>query len=245
MQELTSNTRSSKLLTATLIVLTTSFAAAPGFTDTPQSTLVWLPQAQAWLDEQAQQHHAEAIVTSAILPLDPRLRLKPCTQPTFQMPSGNLRGRVSLKVSCQDGQTNWSIFLPAQISLSADVAITRQPMARGAVLHADDISLQHRDVTQQRNGWLQPEQVTGMALKRPLPAGSLLNDSVLESPVLIRRGDAVVVRSNRGGITIEAAGVALAAGAAGEPIRIRNDRSERVVRGWVASAGVVATDPPN
>lgn len=227
-------------LTSLFVLSTTSSALA----NPPSHHLSWLTQAEGWLDEQAQQRFDEAVVSVAILPLDPRLRLKPCVQPVFHLPSSNLRGRVSLKVSCQDPAASWSIFLPAQISLSAEVATIRQPMSRGAVLQASDIALQHRDVTNVRNGWLRAEQAIGMALKRPLPAGSLLSDNVLEAPVLVKRGDSVVVRSNRGGITIEAAGVALAAGAAGEPIRIRNDRSERIVRGWVAQAGVVATEPP-
>lgn len=240
----TRKTRSAARVLRGVAALVTASLAATSLAGAQQHPLAWLAQAEAWLDDQAQQRYEAATVTSAILPLDPRLRLKPCDQPAFHLPSSNLRGRVSLKVSCQDQNASWAIFLPAQVALSADVAITRQATARGEVLHADDISVQRRDVTHERNGWLTPERAAGMALKRPLPAGSVLSENLLESPVLVRRGDAVVVRSNRGGITIEAAGIALAAGAAGEPIRIRNDRSDRIVRGWVASAGIVATDPP-
>ncbi|MCR9278805.1 MAG: flagellar basal body P-ring formation chaperone FlgA [Pseudomonadaceae bacterium] len=238
------NKRRASLIATTLTVLFTLTANTQAHASEQPHNLSWLTQAEQWLDQQAQQRYDNAEVNSAILPLDPRLRLKPCSDPAFHLPQANLRGRVSLKVVCRDAAATWSIFLPAQISLTAQAATTRQAMSRGAVLSASDVVVQQRDVTHERNGWLAPQQATGLALKRPLPAGSLLSNSVLEPAVLVKRGDDVVLRSNRGGITIEAEGVALAAGAAGEPIRIRNERSNRVVRGWVAAAGVVATEPP-
>ena len=61
----------------------------------------------------------------------------------------------------------------------------------------------------------------------------------LSSPVLVKRGDAVLMLARREGIEVSMAGEALDAGARGAMVRVRNAGSGQVVRMRVAGQGTV------
>jgi flagella basal body P-ring formation protein FlgA len=81
----------------------------------------------------------------------------------------------------------------------------------------------------------------GMRLKRSLPMGAVLTPAYLESPMLVRRGDQVVIRADLPGMDVRASGTALGSAAAGERLRVRNESSGRIVEAIVTARGEVRT----
>lgn len=72
-----------------------------------------------------------------------------------------------------------------------------------------------------------------------LRPGDILRSGQLSSPVLVKRGDAVMMVARRDGIEVSTAGEALDAGAQGAIVRVRNAGSGQVMRMRVAGPGMV------
>jgi flagella basal body P-ring formation protein FlgA len=86
-------------------------------------------------------------------------------------------------------------------------------------------------------------QVLGMRLKRPAAAGAPLMLADLIRPGTIEKGAPVIMQIQSGGLTATAQGLALAAAAPGERIRVINPLSRMVVEGEVLASGIVAVMP--
>lgn len=179
------------------------------------------------------------------LPLDRRLRLATCDVPleAYMPPGGRIGGTSTIGVRCA-GSVEWSLFVQVRARIYADVAVATRPLARGELLGAHDVRLDERDITRLPGGFLtQLSEVVGMKVRRPLGTGSVIARGAIDAPRLVRRGQIVTLIAGKGGVEIRTTGKALADGAAGERVRVRNERSSRVVEGVVAEDGTVRVNP--
>jgi flagella basal body P-ring formation protein FlgA len=171
--------------------------------------------------------------------LDARLRLAKCATPlrqeiTSPRPYGS---NVSVKVNC-DAPKPWTIYVPARVDTFAEVAVLARSLARGAVLAREDVVLRRMSTSQGGFGLiLDPQQAIGKELKRRLEAGEPVRVSHIKAPQVIRKGDRVVLEASTSGVSVVTTGTALANGEVGEQIRIRNEKSERVVDAEVVAPG--------
>ncbi len=173
--------------------------------------------------------------------LDARLRLARCSQALegFLPPGARLSGSASVGVRCP-GTGGWTLYIKAHIAVSAPALVTTRPLARGAALSPADVQIVESDVSASGYGYFQTlDQIEGLIARRPLPAGTVLNPTMVKAPRLIRRGDRVTLVNAAGPIRVEMAAEAISDGTRGERIRVRALNSGRVIDGWVVSAGVV------
>lgn len=171
--------------------------------------------------------------------LDSRLRLARCASEieTFDPPGARFGNRVSVGVRCPDG---WSLYVPVNIAVYADVVVLERAVARGATLSAGDIGMANRDVSGLRHAYLRhPEQAIGQLLRRPVTPGHVLHGGLLDQPNLIRRGDRVTIEAGASGFAITSEGEALADAAAGDRLKVRNLGSKQVIEGIVDESGHV------
>jgi flagella basal body P-ring formation protein FlgA len=84
-----------------------------------------------------------------------------------------------------------------------------------------------------------PALVLGMYAKRPIPEGKALSIHMLQAPHLVRRGQEVILLAKTAGLEVRMKGKALADGAKGDLIQVRNTKSRRIVEGVVTNQGVV------
>ncbi len=176
-----------------------------------------------------------------VLPLDPRLRLPECSRPVEAFfPQGRREsGAWSVGVRCM-GERPWTIYAKVKVKAYIDVVVLRNAVRPGSVIGPADIAMVKKDLGELGGGYLSsPEQAIGLAARRGLPGGLVLNAEQLAIPKLIRRGEKVVIRAQSGGYEISMNGEALADGQKGERIRVRNEQSGRVVQGTVAGPGLV------
>ena len=82
-------------------------------------------------------------------------------------------------------------------------------------------------------------ELTGMAVRRPLPAGDMVLVSDLEPPVVVARGSGVMITYTSGPLTILMRGRALEDGALGSVVRVANADSGRTVDAVVSGPGSV------
>ena len=173
--------------------------------------------------------------------LDPRLRMPLCDAPlsvTLESPAQPL-GRVTTRVRC-DGSSPWTVFVPAEVRLYRDVVVLTRPLKRMSVVGATDLGMVERDVAQLRQGYLtDPAQAIGKKLTRQLPSDQVLAPNHLQVAEAIRRGDQVVISTSSGTVNVRMPGEALSDGAPGQQIKVRNLRSQRVIRARVVGPGQV------
>ena len=122
--------------------------------------------------------------------------------------------------------------------ISANVAVTAGPVAAGQLLTDADIVFERRDISA-LSDTIGAAAAVGQASKRSLRAGEVLRQSQLAAPILVRRGDPVVMLARIDAIEVSTAGEALDSGALGAVVRVRNVGNGRVVRMRVTATGTV------
>lgn len=111
-------------------------------------------------------------------------------------------------------------------------------LQRGAVIGADDVSVNDADLTRLTAKPLRsPEQAIGLVPVRSLGAGRELTSALLAPAPLVRRGQKVPLRIENDWITIRVEGRALRDGTAGEVVPAQNAASGARVVGTVQPDG--------
>lgn len=173
--------------------------------------------------------------------IDPRLQIPMCRVPLSatanQIGNGN-GGRVTVRVECQD-DAPWTRHVSATVKVFRPIAVSARALARGSVIQQGDIVMEELDISRLRGQTIaQAENIVGMALRRSVNNSAPLTLDMLTAPVLVKRGDTVVLIATRGGIAIRHIGTALQDGEAGQQIPVRNNSSDRVVQAVVRETGV-------
>ncbi len=123
------------------------------------------------------------------------------------------------------------------------VAVLQQPVARGARIEARDFTTEARAPAAAR-GALTIENAAGMEATRNLPAGTVVRQSDVMRPQLVRRGEPVTIRIVSGTLAITASGRALGGAAEGEAVRVVVNATNRTLDGVVEGSGTVRISAP-
>ena len=114
------------------------------------------------------------------------------------------------------------------------VAVPVRGLPIGTRIDDDDLELQLVPEHRVRNDWLvAPGLLVGKEVRRPLGAGRPVQETAIDAPRLVRRGEAVTLLYQRGGLRLETFGRAQADGAEGTLVEVRNEATGAVVRGRV------------
>lgn len=195
---------------------------------------------QAALSELQQVYAAEpGRVEIEVATLDPRLQIPVCQEPlqaSANRPSPN-GGRVTVRIECRDDGP-WTRHVAASVRIFQDIVVSSRALARGSIVGTGDVALKEQDITILRGqAIMDPAVAVGQSVRRAVSADTVLSIDLLEAPILVRRGDVVVLIAERGSIAIRETGTALQAGEAGKQIPVRNNSSERIVQAVVTGAG--------
>ncbi len=179
--------------------------------------------------------------------LDPRLRLPVCRSPLrVILPASRPPiGKLSLRVVCEGpAQAKpWRIYVGAHVAEYRRILVSRTYLARNETVQGQDLADEERDVsTLPRGYYLHASDVVGLIVKRSIPVGRIITPGMLSPPLLVRRGETVTIVARRGGLSVRMAGKALADGALGTTVRVRNRHSRRIVEGKVSAEGQVMID---
>lgn len=165
-----------------------------------------------------------------------------CTKGLRTQPTGGNRrllSRLRYDISCP-AAPGWTITVIMKATVNVPVVTSAQGLERGRIIGEGDIALSEQNVAQIADRFFtQPQEVIGQTVKRRLNAGQPITAAALDQPVLVARGQQVMLIIQHQGIEASTMGEALKQGRKGEMIRVRNLSSQRVVDGLVESAGVV------
>lgn len=173
---------------------------------------------------------------------DPRLRLARCDQPLFIEAANTLNsGRITTQVACNGRSSQWSVYVGSEVTLMTEVVVARTPLFKGQVISAEDLDIALAPVTHLNNGYM-PDiaDILGRELKRSVKTGDQLRAQWLVAPRAIKRGERVVIVASSNQVAVETAGTALSDGRLGEQIRVKNDRSKRIISATVEAEGLVS-----
>lgn len=182
--------------------------------------------------------------TASVATPDPRLRLADCPVPLSARIWGQTRlpGRATVQVACP-AAPGWSVHLPVSVQAKGDVLVAARPLPRGYRVQAGDLRRQTMELGALNGQYLLDDAAAlGQALRRSVASGERLTPTLLQAPVLVRRGDPVMMQLQSANFVIHANGRAMGSGSAGERIAVENLGSRRIVQGTVTGDGRVTVE---
>ena len=124
-----------------------------------------------------------------------------------------------------------------------EVVMLNKPMRRGDVITDEDLVRDTLPKLRMPTEMLDADEIVGMAATRTLSRGSVVSPSDVREPVLVERGDRVMILYTDGSLVLSVVGEALSNGARGDTVRVLNKQSRRMLEGVVTQAGTVDVSP--
>ena len=176
-----------------------------------------------------------------LVPLMDRLNLPLCTQPIQAFTPNPIKtGRASINVRCNVGK-KWAIFVSATITPFERIVIATRPLQSGETVTGQHAALVRKDVSQLHGNYLtQLDQVLNKQAIRTLPVGTVLMLKDFAEPILVKRGDHVLITSSGSGVAIKMNGIVQTEGRRGQMIHVKNQNSGRVINATVIDSGQVS-----
>lgn len=162
---------------------------------------------------------------------------------TIEIPEGNVelravnRGaptnfrRMLLSVEAiLDGEPLRAFWVQADIRIRAQVVKVARPVGFKTVLTADDLREQVCDIEDPRTSYFRSQmEAIGTVTRRALSLGELLSRNSVEDAGLVRVGETVRLTVVSGSVRMSVPARALQNGKLGDPIKVRNIDSDRVI----------------
>lgn len=226
----------------TWLGLTLMLAAALSTADEQKQDLQALAnQVAEFVEEQLQNDPRLTQLSVKPIALDNRLKLAQCAAPV-ELEAHNVRAdstRATVKATCRQ-PTPWSLYISADVDGMALAAVATRSIGRGEQLSEADVVLSEKSISDLPSGYLtEPSAAVGLEARRTFTAGEVFRVSALKPPIVIKKGDAVVVEAGSNSIAVVAPGIALADGKVGQQIRVKNSRSDRTIKAMVVGPGRV------
>lgn len=160
---------------------------------------------------------------------------------------GNVRERGPIQILVDlmvDGKLQASVPVAVMARIFRDVPVLAHDLARGARLTEADVTTARLELTRTA---IQPisdlESTFGRVARRNLRVGDVVADRDFERPTLVRRNEPVTMVFTRGLLRAETFGIARESGSLGDPIRIENLTTRKIVVGRIVAAGLVQMNP--
>jgi len=155
--------------------------------------------------------------------------------------NATLCGSVTLRVEAvKNGKTLRSFPVPIHVTLLDDIVVTSRRLKRHDVITRQDVEVEHREVNLKADRtFTELSQVIGRRATRALPAGRSVNSSSIEEVPLVRRGQKVTLRYQTANVLLTARGEAIEDGWEGQPVRVKNLSSKKLVTGIPVDVGLV------
>lgn len=110
-------------------------------------------------------------------------------------------------------------------------------ISRGQVLTDNDITISMVDLLRfRRQGFSSIERVVGAKTKKNVKLGDVIEQNDI---CVVCRNDSVLIQANASGMNITTKGTALSDGSFGEQIKVKNDKSNRIIDAQVSGIGEV------
>lgn len=179
-------------------------------------------QVEPWVPGSGEQHCEEPVNVAS-------------TQET-----GRPWGRVPYVISCPEPV--WEIRARADVSLAVPVVTARRNISRGEILDHQTMGLKILDLGKIYGDFVTDRRLlAGQRTRRAIRGGQAITLDQAVAPLLVERGDKVVIRVSGDGVEASMRGEALQGGSRGQSVRVRNLSSGKVITAWPVEKGIVET----
>lgn len=162
-----------------------------------------------------------------------------------QLDYDNNTGRFTAMLSVtSEGMNPINVRISGRADEMAEAPVALTRLLPETVLRADDVHMARVRVALIRTEIAKSlDQIIGMELRHPLPAGQPLRLADLTRPALVQRGSTVQIQLTSAGLTVSGQAVAIEAGAEGDRIRVQNLNSRALLMAEVVGPGKVRVMP--
>ena len=159
-------------------------------------------------------------------------------------PGADLVGRVRVDVGfVVNERLVKDVWVTVDIARFGSVVIARRALARGETVREEDVELDRRELSVLPHGTVSTlADAVGMVTRTAAMAYAPLTRDQLVTPAVVKRGDAVLLVVQRGGLRITAPGEAREDGARGAAVHVLNRTSHQEVIGRVQDPSTVVVD---
>lgn len=132
-------------------------------------------------------------------------------------------GAQSFEVATSSESGTGRFAVSAVVQRIPPVVVAAKAVGRGDTLRSTDLRLQRTESGADRTGTFHAiEDVVGTEATQAIPAGTVLQASLVRSPIMVRRGDVVTVYSRAAGIRIRVTARAREDAALGELVTVES-----------------------
>lgn len=160
-----------------------------------------------------------------------------------KVPDVNGDGICSVEIRHPAGRTTQSVQVPFKVFSKRELFVLKQAGQKGDLISAKDIIVRETYMNGKMAGYPgSMDEVVGKALKRDVPANTVITDQVLENQVVMKRGDIVTIIAESNKLVVRAKGRTIDKGRIGENIRVKNIASGKELTAKVISGTAVKVE---
>lgn len=214
-------------------------SAMPQLSHAGQSVSAIAATAALFAEDRAVRQGLDAVNVN-VRPLDSRISLSECSSPLkTSSPGERVLGPVTVAVKCMS-PAPWTVHVRATVTATVEMPVLARTVNRGDVIGRYDIEWRSQEIATHLVGYLNDERsIIGKEARKHLRPGSPLRASDLISPQIIDRGQTVDLVARSSGLVVNMQGTALANGAEGDRLLVKNLSSGKKVEGLVMAGGTV------
>lgn len=168
---------------------------------------------------------AELSVKSANI--DSRIQATDCPEAlhTSASSSNGSASTITVLVECLTDQ--WKLYVPVKLSLSVPLVTAATPIPRGQIITEHNTTISMVDLLRfRRQGFSLQDSLLGAKTKKNLNLGDVIEQNDI---CVVCRNESVIIYAQGQGMSISTQGIALNDGIIGEQIKVRNERSKRII----------------
>lgn len=137
-----------------------------------------------------------------------------------------------------NGKTETVKPIAGTYTAMVDVPVLTRQLGRTDVIEQADLTTKSIPDRQLRKDTVtDASKLLGQSPRAVISANRPIRMSEVNSPILIKKNDAVAMTYTNKYMSIKATGIALQDGSMGDMIRVKNDKSEKAISGRVVAAG--------
>ncbi|AUI85564.1 flagella basal body P-ring formation protein FlgA [Vibrio azureus] len=165
--------------------------------------------------------------------IDSRIKATDCPEGLVTSASSTSSTRSNINVLVECPADNWKVYVPVRISASVPMLVATRQLARGDIIQSSDVEMSMIELQRfRKDGFSKDTQVIGAKLKRNVRLGDVVERNDV---CVVCRNEKVTIKATKGGMTITTQGTALQDGSSGEQVRVKNDKSQRIIEGTVTN----------
>ncbi|MBX3332274.1 MAG: flagellar basal body P-ring formation protein FlgA [Nitrospira sp.] len=141
------------------------------------------------------------------------------------------------------GKPRKTIQVVADIAVMIDAVVATRFLKTDELIEMGDLKTVGMRVHQVNHPFITDQgEVLGKSASRPLPPDTPLRSAFVKLPLVIKKGDRVLIEARRGGLSIRAYGVTKSNGQVGQTVMVANLDSGRELRAKVVAPSLVEVE---